>query len=98
MLLLVLVTYDVQTSTTGGAKRLRQVAKKCGEYGIRVQNSVFECVVDATQYKQLQLALEDIIDPKRDSLRFYNLGNKYNSKVTHIGAKETLDVEAPLIF
>ncbi|WP_341299430.1 CRISPR-associated endonuclease Cas2 [Lysinibacillus sp. FSL H8-0500] len=96
--MLVLVTYDVQTSTTGGAKRLRQVAKKCGEYGIRVQNSVFECVVDATQYKQLQLALEDIIDPKRDSLRFYNLGNKYNSKVTHIGAKETLDVEAPLIF
>ncbi|MEK5231879.1 CRISPR-associated endonuclease Cas2 [Lysinibacillus sp. FSL K6-0232] len=96
--MLVLVTYDVQTSTSGGAKRLRQVAKKCGEYGIRVQNSVFECVVDATQYKQLQLALEDIIDPERDSLRFYNLGNKYNSKVIHIGAKETIDVAAPLIF
>ncbi|WP_042475438.1 CRISPR-associated endonuclease Cas2 [Bacillus ndiopicus] len=96
--MLILVTYDVQTSTSGGAKRLRHVAKKCGEYGIRVQNSVFECVVDATQYKQLQLALEKIIDPEKDSLRFYNLGNKYSSKVIHLGAKEALDVEAPLIF
>lgn len=96
--LLVLVTYDVQTTKSSGAKRLRKVAKKCQEYGVRVQNSVFECRVDATQYKQLQLALEEIIDPKYDSLRFYNLGNKHHSKVIHIGAKEALDVEAPLIF
>lgn len=96
--MLVLVTYDVQTTAVGGAKRLRQVAKKCEQYGVRVQNSVFECVVDATQLRMLELELAAIIDVKVDSLRFYRLGNNYSNKVTHLGAKEALQVEKPLIF
>ena len=96
--MLVLVTYDVVTKTTLGQKRLRKVAKVCENYGMRVQNSVFECIVDATQFKQLQLALQDIIDVEEDSLRFYQLGNNYKSKVIHIGAKETLDVEDTIIL
>ncbi|WP_374966959.1 CRISPR-associated endonuclease Cas2 [Lysinibacillus sp. RS5] len=96
--MLVLVTYDVVTKTTIGQKRLRKVAKICENYGMRVQNSVFECVVDATQFKQLQLALQEIIDVEEDSLRFYQLGNNYKSKVIHIGVKETLNVEDTLIL
>lgn len=96
--MLVLVTYDVVTKTVAGQKRLRKVAKTCENYGLRVQNSVFECVVDATQFKQLQLALQAIIDEKEDSLRFYQLGNNYKSKVIHVGAKETFNVEATLIL
>lgn len=96
--MLVLVTYDVVTKTAAGQKRLRKVAKTCENYGLRVQNSVFECIVDATQFKQLQLALQAIIDDKEDSLRFYQLGNNYKSKVIHVGAKETFNVEDPLIL
>lgn len=96
--MLVLITYDVSTISDGGKKRLRRVAKKCEDYGIRVQNSVFECIVDASQLKVLELALEEIIDPTVDSLRFYKLGNNYKNKVKHIGVKESLDVEGPLIF
>jgi len=96
--MLVLVTYDVVTKTTLGQKRLRKVAKVCENYGMRVQNSVFECIVDATQFKQLQLALQEIIEMEEDSLRFYQLGNNYKSKVIHIGAKETLDVEDTIIL
>jgi len=95
--ILVLVTYDVATSDSSGQRRLRQVAKICQNYGQRVQNSVFECVVDATQFTMLKLKLIDIIDQNRDSLRFYQLGNNYKSKVEHIGVKESLDVEGPLI-
>ncbi|WP_107841983.1 CRISPR-associated endonuclease Cas2 [Metasolibacillus meyeri] len=96
--MLVLVTYDVATKSTTGQKRLRKVAKTCENYGVRVQNSVFECIVDATQFKQLKLQLMDIIDPEKDSLRFYQLGNRYQSKVEHIGAKETFNVEETLIL
>lgn len=96
--MLVLITYDVSTSSKGGAKRLRRVAKKCEDYGVRVQHSVFECIVDAAQLKTLEIELEGIIDPTKDSLRFYRLGNNYKSKVRHIGAKESLEVEEPLIF
>lgn len=96
--MLVLVTYDVVTKTAAGQKRLRKVAKICENYGLRVQNSVFECVVDATQFKQLQLALQDSIDEKEDSLRFYQLGNNYNSKVIHVGAKEIFNVEDTIIL
>ncbi|GGN60192.1 MULTISPECIES: CRISPR-associated endonuclease Cas2 [Oceanobacillus] len=96
--MLILVTYDVQTVSASGQKRLRKVAKKCEEYGVRVQNSVFECVVDSTQLRQLELSLESIIDPSVDSLRFYRLGNNYENKVKHIGAKPSLEVEKPLIF
>ncbi|MEK3726665.1 MULTISPECIES: CRISPR-associated endonuclease Cas2 [unclassified Lysinibacillus] len=96
--MLVLVTYDVVTKTAAGQKRLRKVAKTCENYGLRVQNSVFECVVDATQFKQLQLELQAIIDVDMDSLRFYQLGNNYKSKVKHIGAKETFNVEDTIIL
>lgn len=96
--MLVLVTYDVSTQSSNGSRRLRKVAKKCEEYGVRVQNSVFECIVDSTQLRQLELALEAIIDPSVDSLRFYRLGNNHETKVKHIGAKPALEVEKPLIF
>lgn len=96
--MLVLVTYDVQTSTDGGTKRLRKVAKKCEQYGVRVQNSVFECVVNSTQLRQLELELEKIIDPAVDSLRYYRLGKNYDNKVRHVGAKPSLKVEDTLIF
>lgn len=84
--------------TGAGQKRLRKVAKVCQNYGQRVQNSVFECIVDATQFKKLKLELENIIDKDTDSLRFYQLGNNYKNKVEHIGAKPTLDLEGPLII
>ncbi|WPK11237.1 CRISPR-associated endonuclease Cas2 [Lysinibacillus louembei] len=96
--MLVLVTYDVATKSTTGQKRLRKVAKTCENYGVRVQNSVFECIVDATQFKQLKLKLMDIIDSEKDSLRFYQLGTRYQSKVEHIGAKESFNVEETLIL
>lgn len=81
-----------------GKKRLRKVAKQCVNYGHRVQNSVFECILDATQLRQLQIILEDIIDKEKDSLRFYMLGNQYKDKVIHIGIKESLNMEGPLIL
>ena len=84
--MLVLITYDVQTSSSGGAKRLRHVAKKCEQYGVRVQYSVFECIVDNAQLRQLEIDLEKIIDHDRDSIRIYKLGKNYKNKVTHIGA------------
>lgn len=96
--MLVVITYDVKTSSVGGTKRLRHVAKKCESYGMRVQNSVFECQVDATQFVQLKEELIKIINKEEDSLRFYRLGNHYQTKVEHIGAKEVLNVEDPLIF
>lgn len=96
--LLVLITYDVSTVSDGGKKRLRKVAKICQNYGQRVQNSVFECIVDATQFESLKFQLKQIIDENQDSLRFYQLGNNYKLKVEHIGVKETLDIEGTLII
>ncbi len=96
--MLVLITYDVNTQTPEGKKRLRQVAKQCVNYGQRVQNSVFECVLDAAQCKMVQHKLEQLIDPQLDSLRFYFLGNRYKTKVEHIGTKPSFDVTEPLIF
>jgi len=96
--LLVLITYDVSTLSSSGQRRLRKVAKICEKYGQRVQNSVFECIIDSTQFSQLKIELSDIIDEKEDSLRFYKLGNNYKSKVEHVGTKESLDLEDPLIF
>ena len=83
--MLVLVTYDVYTETAAGRKRLRKVAKTCVNYGQRVQNSVFECLLDAAQYTVFKAALVALIDPDEDSLRFYQLGNKYKTKVEHVG-------------
>ena len=96
--MLVLITYDVNTQTVEGRKRLRKVAKECVNYGQRVQNSVFECQVDTTKSRQIKAILEDIIDKEKDSLRFYNLGDKYKNKVEHMGAKQSFDVTEPLIF
>jgi CRISPR-associated protein Cas2 len=96
--MLVLITYDVNTQTPLGRKRLRQVAKQCVNYGQRVQNSVFECVLDAAKCREVQHKLEKIIDKDTDSLRFYYLGNNYKSKIEHIGAKESFDVEGILII
>lgn len=96
--MLVLITYDVNTTSSAGKRRLRLVAKKCVAHGTRVQNSVFECVLDNAQFKLLKHELEQSIDPDCDSLRFYVLGNNYQSKVTHIGAKATYEIEGELIL
>ena len=93
-----IATYDVNTTTEAGAARLRRVAKLCERYGRRVQNSVFECQMDATKCRQVKHILEDIIDKDVDSLRFYYLGDKYKNKVEHIGAKPGFDVTDTLIF
>ena len=87
--MLVLITYDVSTADADGKRRLRQVAKKCVAHGQRVQNSVFECSLDAAQLRLLQAELTTLIAPEKDSLRFYLLGNHYQSRVQHIGAHST---------
>ncbi|MDF2672530.1 MAG: CRISPR-associated protein Cas2 [Clostridiales bacterium] len=96
--MLVLITYDVNTETPLGRKRLRQVAKQCMNYGQRVQNSVFECILDEAKSREVQHKLEQIIDKEKDSLRFYYLGNNYKNKVEHIGAKKSFNVEDTLII
>ena len=95
--MLVLITYDVNTETNAGKTRLRKVAKQCVNHGQRVQNSVFECIMDYTQCRELQNVLEKIIDKEKDSLRFYFLGNNYKNKIIHIGSKKLFDMEGPLI-
>jgi len=95
---LILITYDVSTIDAAGRKRLTKVAKKCQDFGQRVQNSVFECILDASQFRRLKHDLYALIDDKRDSVRFYNLGDKYKTKVEHVGIKESYDVEGPLIL
>ena len=83
--MLVLITYDVNTEDATGRRRLRQIAKLCVNYGQRVQNSVFECLLDAAQYAVFKAQLTTLIDPDADSLRFYQLGNSYKTRVEHIG-------------
>lgn len=95
--MMVLITYDVNTETAAGKKRLRKVAKACQNYGQRVQNSVFECLIDPAQLKQLQATLEKLIDKDRDSLRYYYLGDEWRRRVEHVGAKPSLDLEGTLI-
>lgn len=96
--MLVLITYDVNTETAAGKRRLRKVAKQCVNYGSRVQNSVFECVLDNAQYVLLKSILTDLIDESVDSLRFYNLGVKHKTKIEHVGLSKGINVENPLIF
>ncbi len=96
--MLVLITYDVNTETAAGKARLRKVAKQCQNYGQRVQNSVFECNVDAAKCRQVKAILKEIIDQEKDSLRFYYLGEHYKNKVEHIGAKPGFDVTEPLLL
>jgi CRISPR-associated protein Cas2 len=96
--MLVLVSYDVSTETREGRRRLRHVAKICEDYGQRVQYSVFECLVDPSQWLKLKNKLEDLIDIKTDSLRFYYLGSNWKRKIEHIGAKAAYDPEGPMIL
>lgn len=96
--MLVLVSYDVSTIDLAGKRRLRHVAKTCENSGIRVQNSVFECNVDQAQWTVLRARLLEIYEPDQDSLRFYFLGNNYQHRIEHQGAKPSIDVEAPLIL
>lgn len=95
--MMVLITYDVSTETEGGKKRLRRVAKKCEDYGQRVQKSVFECIIDPARLKLLQAALLEIIDPAVDSLRYYYLGDESRHRVEHVGARPGIDLEGTLI-
>ena len=96
--MLVLITYDVNTETAEGKKRLRKVAKQCVNYGRRVQNSVFECSLDNAQCVTLKAILTDIIDEEVDSLRFYYLGNKYHTKIEHIGIDRGIAADQVLIM
>ena len=96
--MLVLITYDVNTENAAGRKRLRQIAKQCVNYGQRVQNSVFECLLDPAQSKLLQAKLCAIMDPEKDSLRFYYLGTRYENKIEHFGCKQTYLPEEPMIL
>lgn len=89
--MLMLVSYDVNTVNAAGRRRLRRVAKICEDWGVRVQNSVFECNVDWSQWIALRANLEAICDADVDSLRYYNLGNNYKERVVHYGAKSTVD-------
>lgn len=89
--MLMLVSYDVSTVSAAGRRRLRRIAKACEDWGVRVQNSVFECNMDWSQWIVLRAKLESICDPEVDSLRYYNLGNQYGNRVVHFGAKPTID-------
>lgn len=96
--MLVLITYDVNTETAAGKTRLRKVAKQCVNYGRRVQNSVFECIVDNAQMVFLKATLTELIDEDVDSLRFYYLGNKYQTKVEHVGVDRGIAQDDVLIL
>lgn len=95
--MMVLITYDVSTTTPEGRKRLRNVAKQCVNYGQRVQNSVFECLLDPAQFTVLKNKLETIINIDEDSLRYYFLGSNWKRRVEHVGAKPTYDPEGMMI-
>lgn len=96
--MLLVVTYDVDTTDRAGAKRLHKVAKICERYGIRVQNSVFEVMVDASQLAVLKAELEKTIDPDADSVRFYRLGNNYQSKIDTMGKTPLVQTGGALMF
>jgi CRISPR-associated protein Cas2 len=95
--MMVLVTYDVSTTTSQGRKRLRNVARACLDYGQRVQNSVFECQLSPDQWTALRLRLMDLYVPAEDSLRFYFLGANWQRRVQHHGTKPSTDLDGPLI-
>ena len=95
---MILITYDVDTTTTEGAKRLRKVAKECVNYGHRVQNSVFECVVTEVQYKLLYNNLQQIIQKETDSIRFYFMGKNWERHIVTLGRDESLNISSILII
>ena len=96
--MMVLITYDVNTIDSAGRKRLRKVAKQCVNYGQRVQNSVFECLLEPFQFATLKSELVSLIDVSKDSLRFYHLGANWKPRVEHVGAKESYDPEGPIVL
>ena len=96
--MLIVVTYDVSTETSFGRTRLRKVAKQCQNYGLRVQNSVFECKMDEAQFVAFRSSLLKLINEHEDSLRFYRLGNNYQNRIEHYGSKKIQDIDAPIIF
>lgn len=96
--MMVLITYDVSTVTADGARRLRKVARQCQNYGQRVQNSVFECLVDPAQFASLKHTLDALIDKRTDSLRYYFLGSNWKRRVEHVGAKQTYDPEGTILI
>lgn len=96
--MLMLITYDVNTETAAGRRRLRRVARACLDFGQRVQNSVFECEVDPDQWVNLRGRLVAEVDMATDSLRFYHLGKNGQRRIEHVGAKPTLDLQGPLLF
>lgn len=95
--MLVLIAYDVSVETTAGRRRLRHIAKLCLDRGQRVQNSVFECLIDPAQWVELRARLIDEFNPETDSLRFYFLGKNWKRRIEHVGAKPAYDPEGPLI-
>jgi CRISPR-associated protein Cas2 len=97
-MMMVIVAYDVSTESEGGRKRLRRLAGVCEDYGQRVQNSVFECLVDTAKWTSVRARLVGEIDAEADSLRFYFLGDRWKGRVEHIGAKPAYDPEGPLII
>ena len=96
--MLVVITYDVNTGDAAGRRRLRQIARQCVNYGQRVQNSVFECLLDGAQCRLLQAKLLALMDSEKDSLRFYYLGNKYQTRIEHFGAKQSYEPEGVLMI
>lgn len=97
-MILVLITYDVSTESEGGKKRLRRVARLLENRGQRVQNSVFECLLDPAQLTALRAELEAVINHEHDSLRFYHLGKGWKRHVDHVGAKPSYDPQGPLVL
>jgi len=94
----ILITYDVNTETKEGRRRLQKVAKECKDFGHRVQNSVFECVITEAQFVIMRSRIESIIDKQTDSIRFYFIGNNWNRRVEHLGVETAIDVEDTLII
>ena len=96
--MMVLISYDVSTTDSEGKTRLRKVAKECQNHAQRVQNSVFEADLDYSTFLKLKDRLIKLIDEEKDSLRFYYLGNNWENRVEHIGAKETYNPEGVIII
>lgn len=96
--MMVLITYDVDTTSKSGNKRLRKVAKECLNYGRRVQNSVFECLLTEAQFVLLKSKLQDVIDKEEDNIRFYFLGNNWNKRIEYLGKNTTFAIDKELII
>ena len=96
--MMVVVSYDVATTTPAGKRRLRRIAKACQDFGQRVQFSVFECVVDPAEWARLRLRLLGEMKPSEDSLRCYFLGANFKRRIEHHGAKKPVDLESPLVI